>query len=234
VKDKIIYFIEFIVGLLILVFFQEYALNVIGNFGINLNNFSAQIVSIVIFGIQVLLCAILYFIYKGSIKQNGNGFKNHFLKNLLYAVLILAVMTVVMNIAIYFIKYVANMFGVSIVGELKFNILQKDISLDYIINLIKYAILIPFSSVVVYVLGIERLFRKNGTKILMSGFIWAIIEAFNYTPSLINMFFNVLPTFILGVFLSYIYSRNKNIWYPIVIYGLYLLFSPLLIGYLGW
>ena len=64
--------------------------------------------------------------------------------------------------------------------------------------------------------------------------IKSVIESFNYTPEFLNLFFNVLPTFVLGVFLSYIYSRNKNIWFPIVIYGLYLLFSPLLIGYLGW
>ena len=233
-RDKIIYFLEFIGGLLILLFFQNYALNVLGNFGINLNNFSTNIVMIVFFLIQVLLCVILYFIYKGMIKQNGNAFKNHFLKNLLYSLLILAVMTVVMNIASYFINYVANMFGITVYEEIKFNILQTNISLEYILNLIKFAILIPFSSVVVYVLSVERLFRKSGVKIIMSGLIWSLIEAFNFTPNLLNMFFNVLSTFILGVFLSYIYSRNKNIWYPIVIYGLYLLFSPLLIGYLGW
>jgi len=233
-KDKIIYFLEFAVSLAILLFFQEYTLNVLGNFGIDLNRFSSEVITLIIFGIQVLLCVILYFIYKSSIKQNGHSFKIHLLKNLLYTLLILAVMTVVMNIAIYFIKYIANMFGVTLIEKEFFNVIQNTISIDYIVNLIKYAVLIPFSYVVVYVLGIERLFRKNGVKILMSGLIWAVVEAFNYSPSLINVFFNVLPTLILGVFLSYIYSRNKNIWYPIVIYGLYLLFSPLLIGYLGW
>ena len=115
-----------------------------------------------------------------------------------------------------------------------FNVIENTISIDYIVNLLRYAVLIPFSCVSVYILGVERLFRKNGVKILMGGLIWAIVESFNYAPELLNIFFNVLPTFILGVFLSYIYSRNKNIWFPIVIYGLYLLFSPLLIGYLGW
>jgi len=233
-KDKIIYFLEFAVSLAILLFFQEYTLNVLGNFGIDLNRFSSEVITLIIFGIQVLLCVILYFIYKSSIKQNGHSFKIHLLKNLLYTLLILAVMTVVMNIAIYFIKYIANMFGVTLIEKEFFNVIQNTISIDYIVNLIKYAVLIPFSYVVVYVLGIERLFRKNGVKILMSGLIWAVVEAFNYSPSLINVFFNVLPTLILGVFLSYIYSRNKNIWYPIIIFGLYLLFSPLLIGYLGW
>lgn len=233
-RDKVICFIEFVVGLVILMFFQEYALNVLGNFGINLNNYSNDIVMIVIFVIQILLCAILYFIYKSSIKQNGHGFKNHFLKNLLYSILILAVMTVVMNIGIFFIKYIANMFGVSVVEKMKFNVLQSNLSLSYVLNLVKFAILIPFSSVVVYVLGVERLFRKSGTKIVMGGLIWAVVESLNWTPNLLNMLFNSLPTFILGLFLSYIYSRNKNIWYPIIIYGLYLLFSPLLIGYLGW
>lgn len=233
-RDKIICFLEFVIGLLILVCFQEYALNVIDNFGVNLSNYSEKVIMIVMFLIQILLCAILYFIYKSCIKQNGHGFKNHFLKNLLYSILILAIMTIVMNISIYFIKYIANMFSVSIIEKEKFNILQKELSLKYIIDLTKYAILIPFSSVIVYILSIERLFRKNGTKILMSGLIWALVESLSYTSNLLNMFFNVLPTFILGVFLSYIYSRNKNIWYPIIIFGLYLLFSPLLIGYLGW
>lgn len=233
-KDKIICFIEFIIGILILVCFQDYALNVIGNFGINLNNYSENIVMIVMVLIQVILCAILYFIYKNSIKQNGHSFKIHFLKNLLYSILILAVMTVVMNIGDFFIKYIANMFGVSIVEKAKFNVMQSELSLNYIIDLIKFAILIPFSTVVVYILGTERLFKKNGTKIIMSGLIWALVESLNFTPNLLNIFFNVLPTFMLGVFLSYIYSRNKNIWYPIIIFGLYLLFSPLLIGYLGW
>ena len=103
-KDKIIYFLEFIVSLVMLVFFQDYALNVIGNFGIDLSAYSTDTVRIVLFLIQVLLCVILYFIYKGSIKSSRNGFKNNILKNLLYAVLILAIMTVVMNIFNYFIK----------------------------------------------------------------------------------------------------------------------------------
>lgn len=233
-KDKIIYFIEFIIGLVVLVCFQDYALNVISNFGVNLSNYSENYVMIITILIQVALCAMLYFIYKNSIKQNGHSFKIHFLKNLLYTILILAVMTVVMNISAFFIKYIANMFGITIIEKAKFNIMQNELSLKYIVELIKFAVLIPFSSVVVYVLGSERLFRKNGTKILMSGLIWALVESLNFTPNLLNMFFNVLPTFILGVFLSYIYSRNKNIWYPIIIFGLYLLFSPLLIGYLGW
>jgi len=234
VKDKIICFIEFIIGLVVLVCFQDYALNVISNFGVNLSNYSENYVMIITILIQVALCAMLYFIYKNSIKQNGHSFKIHFLKNLLYSILMLAVMTVVMNISAFFIKYIANMFGITIIEKAKFNIMQNELSLKYIVELIKFAVLIPFSSVVVYVLGSERLFRKNGTKILMSGLIWALVESLNFTPNLLNMFFNVLPTFILGVFLSYIYSRNKNIWYPIIIFGLYLLFSPLLIGYLGW
>ena len=233
-KDKIICFIEFIIGLVVLVCFQDYALNVISNFGVNLSNYSENYVMIITILIQVALCAMLYFIYKNSIKQNGHSFKIHFLKNLLYSILMLAVMTVVMNISAFFIKYIANMFGITIIEKAKFNIMQNELSLKYIVELIKFAVLIPFSSVVVYVLGSERLFRKNGTKILMSGLIWALVESLNFTPNLLNMFFNVLPTFILGVFLSYIYSRNKNIWYPIIIFGLYLLFSPLLIGYLGW
>lgn len=233
-KDKIIYILEFIIGLLILICFQDYALNVISNFGINLNNYSNNIVMIIIFVIQVLLCFILCFIYKGNIRQNGHSFKLHFFKNLLYSILVLAVMIVVMNISIYFIKYIANMFGVKIVESVKFNVLEKNISLNYIINLIRFAFLIPFSYIVVYILGVERLFRKNGTKIIMSGFIWACIEAYNYGSSFLNIFFNILPTFMLGVFLSYIYSRNRNIWYSIFVYGLYLLFSPLLSGYLGW
>ena len=233
-KDKIICFIEFIIGLVVLVCFQDYALNVISNFGVNLSNYSENYVMIITILIQVALCAMLYFIYKNSIKQNGHSFKIHFLKNLLYSILMLAVMTVVMNISAFFIKYIANMFGITIIEKAKFNIMQNELSLKYIVELIKFAVLIPFSSIVVYVLGSERLFRKNGTKILMSGLIWALVESLNFTPNLLNMFFNVLPTFILGVFLSYIYSRNKNIWYPIIIFGLYLLFSPLLIGYLGW
>ena len=233
-RDKIIYFIEFIIGLLILLCFQDYILNVIGNFGINLGNYNNITIISIMFGIQFILCAILYFIYKSNIKQNGHTFKNHFFKNLLYSVLILAVMTIVMNISVYFIKYIANMFEISIVEKEQFNVLQNKLTLQYVFDLIKFAILIPFSSVVVYILGIERLFRKNGTKIIMSGLIWSIFESLNFAPSLLNIFFNVLPTFILGVFLSYIYSRNKNVWYPIIIYGLYLLFSPLLIGYLGW
>ena len=233
-KDKIIYFLEFIVSLLILLFFQKYTINVLNNFGINLNQFSDVVGILIMFGIQVLLCVILYFIYKGSIKQDGHSFKLHLLKNLLYTLLILAIMTVVMNIAIYFIKYIGNMFGVTLYEKEMFNVIENTISIDYVVNLLRYAFLIPFSYVSVYVLGVERLFRKNGVKILMGGLIWSVIESFNYTPEFLNLFFNVLPSFILGIFLSYIYSRNKNIWFPIVIYGLYLLFSPLLIGYLGW
>ncbi len=62
-RDKIIYFIEFIVGILILLFFQDYTLNVIDNFGINLSNYSNQTIVIIMFGIQVVLCAILYYLF---------------------------------------------------------------------------------------------------------------------------------------------------------------------------
>lgn len=233
-KNKVVYFLEFIVSLALLVFFQEYALNVISNFGINLSNYSSDLIKIVFFVIQVILCIILYFIFKGTIKEEQKSFKNNILKNLLYSLLILAIMTIVMNIFNYFIKYLANMFDISIKSKKFFNVLAGNLSLDYILNLIKYACLVPFSYSVVYILGSERLFNSNGTKIVMSGLIWAVVEAFNYGPSLLNMFFNVLPTFILGVFLAYIYSRNRNIWYPIVVLSLYLLFSPLLVGYLGW
>lgn len=233
-KDKIICYLEFGVSLILLIFFQDYALKVINNFGIDLSEYSNTIINLVMFGIQALLCVILYFIYKSSIKSSRSGFKNHLLKNLLYAVLILAVMTVVINIANYFIKYIASMFDVTINTPELFNVMQSEISLNYVINLVRYAVLIPFSYCVVYILGVDKIVRKNGTMIILSGLIWAIVESFNYAPNLLNMFFNVLPTFILGVFLSYIYSRNKNIWYPIIVFALYLLFSPLLIGYLRW
>ncbi len=233
-KDKIIYVLEFIVSLIILVFFQEYSLKVLSNFGINFSNYSSDVKDIVLFIIQFVLCIILYFIYKGTIKGNKEGFTKNFFKNLLYSLLILLIMTVVMNIAIYFIKYIASMFNVTVVEKTYFNVLNNNLSLKYILDLIKYAVLIPFSYCAVYILCAERMFKSNGTKVLMSGFIWALVEAYNYAPTFLNMFFNVLPTFILGVFLSYIYSRNKNIWYPILVLSLYLLFAPLLIGYLRW
>lgn len=233
-KDKIIYFLEFIVSLILLVFFQDYALNVVNNFGIDLSGYSSDVIKIVLFLIQVLLCIILYYIYKGSIKSRGREFKTNLLKNLLYSLLILAIMIVVMNIFNYFITYIANMFKVTIVEKEYFNVLSKDLSLNYVLDLFKYACLMPFSYCLVYILGSERLFKGNGVKIIMSGLIWAVIESFNYGPTILSCVFNALPTFILGVFLSYIYSRNKNICYPIVVYALYLVFSPLLMGYFSW
>ena len=103
---------------------------------------------------------------------------------------------------------------------------RKKIIKDYIIT--------PFIYCSIILLSVDKICRRNDTFILLSGLLASICHALTLSGTLTYVIINSLNTFLIFVILSIMYRKSNNIWFSIILYGLYLMSNLLILKYIGW
>jgi len=231
-NKKLVGIIGTLLSIIILIYFESTMYKIINIVGIDLNSFSTLVNIIVNLVIKVLMCLLIYFIYKKDLKKRYSN--NNLIRDGLFLVIYLICLVIIMYIFRYVISFLGDIFDISIIKEEYYNIFNKTLDVSLVIKIISDYLIIPFLYCSIILLGCNKLCKHNNTFILFSGLIASIVYAFTISGTLGYVIINSLYMFVLFGILAFIYKRENSIWMSILLYGLYLISNNIIINYLGW
>ena len=220
-----------LLSVLVLVFFESLVYKVFNIVGFNINNYSNLLVTIINLSIKIMMCIIIYFIYKRDFRRNRSS--NNVFKMLLFLIIGVILLTFVMYLFNYVIKYIASMFKVDIINDTFYNIFDKKLDTNLILKIISDYVIIPFLYVSTVILSIDKLTRRKDTFMLFSGLLAGVIYALSLNGTLLFVTFNSLGIFILFCIFALCYRKINSIWFVIFLYSIYLISNVLILNYLG-
>ena len=219
-------------SVVILVYFEIFSYKVLDAVGMNVSNYSSVIQTIINLIIKFIMCFIVYMIYKKDFRsKKGN---DSLLKNVLLFVIGLITTVVGMYLFSFVVKYIGDIFDVSVIEKSFYNIFDKKLDLDLIIKILSDYVVVPYLYCSIILLSVDKLVKRNDTFIVLSGLLASIIHALTLSGTLGFVIVNSLSTLLLFSLFAFIYRKNSSIWFLIVLYSFYLISNVFIINYLGW
>ena len=222
-KEFLVNIVKISLSILIIIFIEEYFFKFTNYIGLHLSNTS--FVTLIIYIIEFIF---IYIIYGSEIRSAFSKYQNKLGNNILYTAISFIVIFIVMMITNYIVKLIAKNLGIAYDGLSFINVFEKSFDFDLFVLLLKNIIIIPFVKVCIFVLGIDNLFKGKASAFI-SGFTFALYNAFINGGQFGDVFIMVIPDFVLFVLLSCIYNKNNNIAYSIISLILYELLAGLLV-----
>lgn len=219
-------------SILLLVYFETYAYKLLSLLHINIYNYSSIVRMIIDTVIKLIMCFIIYLLYKKDFKHNRRD--NNIFKNILIMIVLVIGSVFIMYLFDYIINYLGDIFNVSIVKKSFYNIFDKKIDINLVVRIIKDYIITPFIYCSVILLSVDKICRRNDTFILISSLLASICYALTLSGTLTYVIINSLSTFILFIILSIVYKKSNNIYFSIILYALYLMCNVIILKYIGW
>ena len=226
-KDIAVNLIRLLLSFIILLFSEEYFYKFLSLFKINISKTFTSII------LYVLISFFIYLIYKPELKSEFKKFKRKFMSNIVYAFVAFLIIFVTMLVSNYILSIIAKSFYINYNGISFYNIFNKPFNLDLILEFLKNIILIPYLTVTIFDLGVNRLFSYSGS-IFASGLAAALYNAYLIKGNIGYMIVNSSLTFILFMLLALIYRKNNNIVTSIVTYSIYILLASVLYSNIMW
>lgn len=231
-KKKIIGVLSTILSICILLYSESFIYKLISIIGINLDNYSNLVNIIINAIIKLIMCFVIYLIYKKDFKKRYSSY--NIIKRILLFIIYLVLLVVVMCTSKYIIDFIGDIFSVTIIEKEFYNIFDKTLNINLIIKIISDYLIVPFLYCTIILLGTEKLCKHRETFIIFSGLIASIIYAFSLNGTLIYVIINSLYSFILFAILAFIYKKENSLWMIILLYSFYLISNNIIINYLGW
>lgn len=225
--------IGIILSILLLMYFEEYTYKIIGILGINIYNYSNIVQVIINVILKLIMCFLIYIIYKKDFKSRRRT-NDNLIKNLLVFVVSLVSIVIGMYLFNYVINFIGDIFNISIIENSFYNIFNKTLDINLIIKIITDYIITPFLYCSVIILSVDKLVRSTNTSIIMSGVIASIIYSGHLNGTLGFVIVNSLNMFLLFAIFMYIYKKNYSIYFVITLYSFYLISNVFILNYLGW
>lgn len=225
-KDFLVNLLKLILSILVIMFTEEYFYKLLDFLKLSINNKS--VVSLIIY---ILIFIIIFIIYKSEITSAFLKYKHKLTTNIFYSVISFIVLFIAMMIINYLVAALAKGFNITYEGLNFINIFDYKFSFELIVLIIKDIIIIPFIKVVIFVLGVNNMCSKK-TGVFFSGLLYSLYAIYiicHFNASIGYILINMIPYYLLFNILSFIYKKNNNIAYSIVSYGLYELFTSILI-----
>lgn len=232
-KKKLSGILGIIISIVVLVYFETFVYKVINMIGINMSNYSSMIKLIIDLFIKGIMCFIIYYIYKKDLK-NRRRCNDNILKVLLVFVVSLLSIVMGMYLFSYVVKYIADIFNVSVLEQEFYNIFNSSVNINIVIKIIVDYIMMPFLYCGVVLLSVDRLANRNNTVIILSGVLAGIINALTLSGTLAFVIVNSLNIFLLFSILAFIYKKQNSIYFVITLYSFYLMSNIFILNYIGW
>lgn len=231
-NKKVSGIIGIILSIILLVYFESFFYKVLGLLNININNFSSIIRTIINIGIKLVMCFLVYLIYKKDFRRSRS--KNNIFKSILMLIVFVVVLTGIMYLNRYVVNYLGDIFNVKVLSNDYYNIFNKTLTFDLVIKIIIDYFIIPYLYCSVIILSVDKFCKRNDTFIIFTGLLASIIHALSLSGTLGFVIINSLNTFLLFSIFAFLYRRENSIWFTIFLYSFYLILSGVVINYLGW
>lgn len=229
-KNTLTGIIKIILGILLITYGEKYFFSILPLIGINISALSFLVKDLLSVFFYFLVFIIILYIYR-DVFSDFRRFKRNIFPNILMSIVFFAVITLIIAITNYLGENLADSFKVNYIGLTNYNIFNNSIDIYFVFDFIKNIIIVPIVKIIIYVLGISSLFYSKKRGVIFSGLGAALITGINMPGSLIYIFINIIPYFVLYLSLGYIYRKNNtNIWYSITTFILYSLFGSILLA----
>ena len=223
-------FIKLLLSIIFINFAETYYFDVLLLIGLNINDYSLLLKEILIIVLYLIILFCVYYFYKDNITRDFRRFKRKLLPNLLMVIVFFIVVTLSVKVSEYLSLLIADYFKVTYLPVTFINVFNEPLNINSIIYIIKNILIIPFTSSIIYVLGINDLIKNKNKGIIYSGLIAAFFIGLGLKGSFLTILFSVIPYFVLYILLAWIYRKNNNnIWFASITLILYALLASVLI-----
>lgn len=231
-NKKITGLIGVILSIIILIYFEPFIYKIINLIGIDINNYSNILITLINIVIKLFMCFIIYIVYKKDFRKRGT--KNSLLKNIILLILSLICITLIMYLFRYVVIFIGDIFNIEVMSQSFYNIFDKTVNFDLIIKIISDYIITPYLYCSIIILSIDKFTRRNDTCILFTGLLASVIYAFSLSGTLGYIIINSLSIFLLFAIFAFLYRKTNSILFIVTLYSFYLLSNVIIINYLGW
>lgn len=221
-----------ILSIIVVVYFESFAYKVLNLIGININNYSNVIGMIINITIKLIMCFIVYIIFKREHRSRRS--KDNLIRTIFIFIISLVSIVIGMYLFSYVVNFIGDIFNIEVLEMNFYNIFNKKLDFSLILKIFNDYIINPYLYCTIIILSADKLTRRTDTCIVLSGLIASIIYALSLSGTLGFVIVNSLNMFLLFSILTFIYKKHFSIYFVITLYSFYLISNIFILNYLGW
>lgn len=230
-KNKIYETLKLILCLLFFLFIGEILRFIFNIFGIDVNLFSNKTFVVYQLVVSSFMFVVLFKLYYKTIKEDYNQIKSKFLKIILKVVKLFIIFMIVKYIVSFISVLIMMLFNLdtSSLTSVNQELIETYLKSSPILMFISTVILAPFYEEILFRLGFKKLLKNKYIFITISGAIFGLLHVFPLEEG-ISLALGITQSIsyvTMGIFLSYIYYKNDNIFISIGVHFLNNLLSIL-------
>ena len=212
-NDSVKGIIQLVISVLVYYILENYFFFLLGKVGIHLEG---DIYNYACFGRYVLICVIIYLIYRSNIHGSKSRFSKSFITSAIFAVgsFVLLVFCNFLLHKLIGLVHPINGYGFT-------NYFAHSFDINYALGLIIDIILRPFLLVVIFILGVSNIIRITSGSAITSGLLYGVFMMLGYNCAIETAFWLVLIPSLIVMLMAYLYKSTGNIWLVYIAYVLY-------------
>lgn len=230
-NKKLVGLFGIVLSVILLVYFESFVYRVLG-LVIDVTKYSNMIQVLINLGIKLIMCFLVYLLFKKDFRSRRT--REGFIKTLVVFCISLVGIVVGMYLFDYVVKFLGDIFNVSVLNNDFYNIFDKKLDFSLVVKIVTDYLITPYLYCSIIILSIDKLIRRESTTIIFSGVLASVIHALSLSGTLGYVIVNSLSTFLLFGSLTFLYKKNYSIWVIILLYSAYLISNVFIINYIGW
>lgn len=231
-RKKLSGLLGIILSIIIVVYFESIAYKILNLIGINVNNYSNIIRLIINVAIKLIMCFIIYIIFKRDHRSRRT--KDNLIRTIFVFIVSLIAVVIGMYLFSYAVNFIGDIFNIEVLEMSFYNIFNKKLDFSLIVKIINDYIINPYLYCTIIILSADKLTRRTDTCIVLSGLLASIIYALSLSGTLGFVIINSLNMFLLFGILAFIYKKHFSIYFVITLYSFYLISNIFILNYIGW
>ena len=224
-KEKIINIIKLIVVVIMFFYLSALLVSVIKYLGFTINNYQDLVVLST--SAEIIMAAVIFLIYQKTFTKNiselkGKEFINKIFKYLVIFIIVKIGSGIISSVLCLLLGYELD------VSENQ-KVINSYIEAAPLLMLFTTSITTPVVEEGIFRLGLKKVINNKITFIVLSGLIFGFLHIFPTELDLAYALVTSIPYVAIGCTLAYIYAKEENIYYPMIIHGINNFASLLLI-----
>lgn len=215
-KEKLINIIKFVI--ILVFFFTLSSLLVIGIKGMGLAIIDYKDIVVISSATEVLLSVLIFALYGTDLIKDKTILKdNDIVKKIIKYFCMFWVIKILSSLV---------MAALCAVGGFDINISENQETINLyttsapILMLLTSSITTPFVEEGIFRLGISKIIKNKHLFIIISGLVFGFLHIFPTDLNITYALISSIPYVTMGMVLAYIYKKEDNIYYPIILHGL--------------
>lgn len=215
-KEKLINIIKFVI--ILVFFFTLSSLLVIGIKGMGLAIIDYKDIVVISSATEVLLSVLIFSLYGTDLIKDKTILKdNDIVKKIIKYFCMFWVIKILSSLV---------MAALCAVGGFDINISENQETINLyttsapILMLLTSSITTPFVEEGIFRLGISKIIKNKHLFIIISGLVFGFLHIFPTDLNIIYALISSIPYVTMGMVLAYIYKKEDNIYYSIILHGL--------------